>query len=170
MQCNYVNNYYKPYPKNPFVKWLLKLDPIGAVHGVPKYFMSGNTMEGFEYESDNWAAFRGAAEEHTLVRVDSPCFPSYVTTQSAGEAFTSVLADVGANYPKQDVIDRRLIAEVRAGTTHYIGTNGPAFSHPSPNYPGIIDSKTGDKAAEGSPNFPCPAYRTRDPPADPAHA
>ncbi len=169
MQCNYVNNYYKPYPKNPFVKWLLKLDPIGAVHGVPKYFMSGNTMEGFEYESDNWAAFRGAAEEQKLVRVDSPLFPSYVTTQSAREAFTSVLADVGANYPKQDVIDRRLIAEVRAGTTHYIGTNGPAFSHPSPNYPGIIDSQTDVKDAEGSPNFPWPDYRTGDVPVDSDH-
>ena len=27
-RMNYVNNYYKPYPKNPFVKWLLRLDPI----------------------------------------------------------------------------------------------------------------------------------------------
>ncbi len=46
-ELNYVNNYYKPYPKNPFVKWLLKLDPINPAWGTEKYYMTGNILEGF---------------------------------------------------------------------------------------------------------------------------
>lgn len=169
MVCNYVNNYYKPYPKNPFVKWLLKLDPIDPEHGIPHYFMTGNIMEGFDYEADNWKAFQGNAGVQKLVRVDQPLFESWVATQPAREAFTNVLADVGARFPKQDVIDRRVIDEVRAGATHYIGTNGPTFSHPSPNYPGLIDTPTDVKDAAGSPNFPWPDYRTYNVPADTDH-
>ncbi len=169
MECNYVNNYYKPYPKNPFVKWLLKLDPVDPAHGITHYFMAGNVMEGFDYEADNWKAFQNGDKVEKLVRVDQPLFESYVTTQTAREAFTNVLANVGTTFPKQDAIDRRIIEEARTGTTHYIGTNGPIFSHPSPNHPGIIDSQTDVKDALGSPNFPWPDYRTYNVPTDTDH-
>jgi hypothetical protein len=168
-RMNYVNNYYKPYPKNPFVKWLLKLDPIDPSHGSEQYFMSGNILEGNDCESDNWKAFNGAAVEK-LVRVDHPLFESFVKTQTASEALTNVLADVGATFPKQDVIDRRIVEEVRSGATHYIGTKGPAYGdRPSPNFAGIIDEPPDDKDAEGSPNFPWPEYRTYNVPTDTDH-
>src|SRR5262249_44435188 len=85
------------------------------------------------------------------------------------EAFTNVLVDVGANLPKQDVIDRRIIEEVRNGTTHYIGTKGPGYSRPGPNFAGIIDEPTDNKDAQGSPNFPWPEYKSAAPPADTHH-
>jgi len=169
MECNYVDNYYEPVPKNPFAKWLLKLDPVVPDHGVPRYYMAGNVMEGFDYETDNWKAFQNGPELERLVRVDQPLFEPYVVTQPARQAFTNVLADVGATFPRQDVIDRRLIAEVRAGTTHYIGTNGAAYSRPSPNYPGFIDSQNDVADAAGSPNFPWPEYRTYNVPVDTDH-
>ncbi len=169
MACNYVNNYYKPVPKNPFVKWLLKLDDIGAVHGIPKYFMAGNVMEGFDFKDDNWKAFKGDADEQKLVRVDQPLFESYVTTQSAAEAFTNVLADVGATYPHRDVIDRRLVEEVRTGTTHSMGTKGPGFDPPGRNFAGLSDEPTDVKDAAGSLDFPWPEYRTHDVPTDTDH-
>jgi hypothetical protein len=169
MQMNYVNNYYKPYPQNPFVKWLLKLDPIGVEHGTPKYFMSGNVMEGFDYEDNNWKAFTGSAEVQKLVRVDSPLFESFVTTQTAREAFPNVLANVGATFPKQDVIDRRIIEEARTGTVHYMGTKAATWDRPSRNFPGIIDTQNDVKDAVGSPNFPWPEYRTYNVPVDRDH-
>ncbi len=168
MECDYVNNYYKPVPQNPFVKWLLKLDDIGIVHGTPKYFMAGNIMEGFDY-TDNWKAFKGEADEQKLVRVNQPLFESYVTTQSAADAFTNVLADVGATFPKRDVIDRRIVDEVRTGTTHYEGTKGPKFDPPGRNWPGLIDEPTDVKDAKDSPDFPWPQYRTYDVPVDTDH-
>lgn len=58
---------------------------------------------------------------------------SYVTTQSAAEAFENVLADVGCNVPMLDEHDRRVIEETRTGTTTYKGSiSGP---------PGLPDSQ-----------------------------
>jgi hypothetical protein len=169
-RMNYVNNYYKPFPKNPFVKWLLKLDPIDPSHGTEKYFMSGNILEGNDCETDNWKAFHNGPTVEKLVRVDQQLFEPFVKTQTAREAFTNVLADVGATFPKQDAIDRRIIEEARTGTTHYTGTKGPTYGdRPGPNYPGIIDEPTDDKDAEGSPNFPWPEYRTYNVPIDTDH-
>jgi hypothetical protein len=94
-----------------------------------------------------------------------------VKTQTAREAFTNVLADVGANFPKPDVIDRRIIEEVRTGTVHYTGTKGPTYTGRGrgPNVPGLIDEPTDDKDALGSPNFPWPEYKSAPAPVDSDH-
>lgn len=169
-ELNYVNNYYKPYPKNPFVKWLLKLDPINPDWGTESYYMTGNILEGFANETNNWSAFWNGPQVEQQVRADHPLYPSYVTTQSAREAFTNVLANVGANFPRQDVIDRHIIADARNGTAEFIGTRGPTYGdRPGPNYPGIIDTPTDDKSALGSPDFPWPEYKTYNVPVDSDH-
>jgi len=165
-----VNNYYTPYPKNRFVKWLLKLDDINPNWGTESYYMTGNVMEGFDYGADNWQAFENGTDVEKQVRVDQPLFPSYVTTQPAREAFTNVLADVGATYPKQDVIDQHIIADARNGTAEYMGTRGPTYGdRPSANVPGFIDTPADDKSAAGSPNFPWPAYESAPAPVDSDH-
>jgi hypothetical protein len=169
LRCNYVNNYYKPYPKNPYVKWLLKLDPIVPERGMPQYYMRGNILEGSDFDNDNWKAFVSGADVEKMVRVDQPLFESHVTTQSARDAFKDVLKNVGANFPRQDVIDRRVVDEVQAGTVHYTGTKGPTYDRPSPNYPGIIDTQDDVLDAKGSPHFPWPEYKTRDVPTDSDH-
>jgi hypothetical protein len=169
-ELNYVNNYYKPYPKNQYVKWLLKLDPLNPAWGTESYYMVGNVMEGFDYDDDNWKAFENGPEVEKQVRVDHELYPSYVTTQTAREAFTNVLENVGANFPRQDVIDLHIINDTRNGTAKYIGTRGPAyFDRPGPNSPGIIDAPTDDKAALGSKNFPWPDYQTDNVPVDSDH-
>ena len=166
---NFVNNFYKPLAANPSVKWLLKLDPIFIAHGTPRYFMAGNVMEGADSEADNWRAFKGSDEVRKLVRSDAPLFEPFVATHTARDAYARVLADVGATRPRQDVIDRRIIAEVRDGSTHYTGTRGPAFEPPGRNFAGIIDTQDDVKDAAGSPNFPWPEYRTHDVPPDNDH-
>ena len=173
---NYVNNYYKPHPPNPFVKWLLKLDPINPAWGTESYYMIGNVMEGYVDETNNWSAFENAwpnardPVSEASVRVDHELFPSYVKTHTAREAFTNVLENVGANFPKSDVIDLHIIKDTRDGTAEFIGTHGPTYGdRPSPNYPGIIDTQTDDKSAEGSPNFPWPDYKTYNVPIDSDH-
>jgi hypothetical protein len=104
-----------------------------------------------------------------LVRADGALFEPFVTTQTARDAYAKVLADVGATRPRQDVIDRRIIAEVREGTTHYAGTRGPTFDPPGKNFAGIIDTQDDVKDAAGSPDSPWPEYRTRDVPPDSDH-
>ena len=173
---NYVNNYYKPHAPNPFVKWLLKLDKINPAWGTESYYMNGNVLEGFVDETNNWNAFENAWPKakdpinEADVRVDHELFPTYVKTQTAREAFTNVLANVGANFPKSDAIDLHLIKDVRNGTAEFIGTRGPTFGdRPSPNFAGIIDTQSDDKSALGSPTFPWPDYQTYNVPMDRDH-
>ena len=166
---NFVNNFYKPLAANPAAKWLLKLDPIFIAHGTPRYFMAGNVMEGADSEADNWRAFKGSDEVRKLVRSDAPLFEPFVATHTARDAYARVLADVGATRPRQDVIDRRIIAEARDGTTHYTGTRGPTFDPPGKNFAGIIDTQDDVKDAAGSPNSPWPEYRSYDVPMDSDH-
>jgi hypothetical protein len=169
-ELNYVNNYYKPHAPNPFVKWLLKLDPINPAWGTESYYMTGNVLEGFVDESNNWNAFQNGAEVEKQVRVDHELFPSYVKTHTAREAFTNVLANVGANFPKSDVIDLHIIKDTHDGTAEYTGTRGPTYGdRPSPNFAGIIDTQSDDKSAFGSPNFPWPEYKTYNVPLDSDH-
>jgi len=177
-RCNYVSNYYKPYPANPCATWLLKLDTLNTNWGTEAYFMAGNVMEGRDYYANNWlnGGFYNGPTVQAQVQTNAEIFPSYVTSQTASNAFKLVLSDVGCNLPEPDVIDRRVIGEVLDGTTHYIGTNGPNYTingvlqeARSPNYPGIIDSPTDVRDALDSPNSPWPAYRTRDVPQDSDH-
>ena len=173
---NYVNNYYKPHAPNPFVKWLLKLDKINPAWGTESYYMNGNVLEGFVDETNNWSAFEnswlGASNRisEADVRVDNEIFPSYVKTQTARVAFTNVLADVGANFPKSDAVDLHIIKDVRDGTAEFIGTRGPTYGDkPSTNFVGIIDTQTDDKSALGAKNFPWPDYQTYNVPVDSDH-
>ncbi|HEX9046898.1 MAG TPA: thrombospondin type 3 repeat-containing protein, partial [Verrucomicrobiae bacterium] len=173
---NYVNNYYKPYPKNPFVKWLLKLDAINPAWGTESYYMDGNVLEGYVSETNNWSAFENAWADAkdpvrvSDVRVDRELYPSYVTTQPARDAFTNVLANVGANFPKPDAVDLHIIGDVRNGTAEFSGTRGPTYGdRPSPNFAGIIDTQADDKSAAGSANFPWPEYKTYNVPVDTDH-
>ena len=167
---NYVNNYYKPYLQAKFVKWLLKLDPLNPAWGPESYYMVGNVIEGFNYESDNWKAFANGPAIEQQVRVDHELFPSYVTTQSARGAYTNVLENVGANFPKPDAIDLHILKDVRDGTAEYIGTRAKGYvGKGGPNIPGLIDTQTDDKSALGSKNFPWPDYETRNVPVDSDH-
>jgi len=169
-ELNYVNNYYKPHAPNPFVKWLLKLDALNPSWGTESYYMTGNVLEGYVNETNNWAAFQNGPAIEKQVRVDHELYPSYVKTQTAREAYTNVLANVGANFPKSDAIDLHILKDVRNGTAEFTGTRGPTYGdRPSPNFAGIIDTQTDDKSAAGSPNFPWPDYKTYNVPADSDH-
>ena len=163
--CNFVNNYYKPGPAGG-VHWLMRPD-AGSATDPQQYYLAGNVLEGYVTESTNWSAgiayLAGVTEAG--VRVNTPFFPDYVTTHNAREAYKLVLSDVGANQPQADVIDTRIVQEVRTGTSHYTGTLATNYPNgitqpPPPNYPGIIDQPTDVKDAVGSPNFPWPAYAT----------
>lgn len=172
--CNFVNNYYKPGPA-PGVHWFLRPD-AGSSTDRQQYYVTGNILDGYVTEATNWSAgvayLSGITE--SMVRVDTPFFPDYVTTNTAKEALKLVLSDVGANQPQSDVIDRRIVDEVRTGTWHYEGTRASNYPNgytqpPPPNYPGIIDSPADVHDAIGSPNYPWPTYATYDVPVDSDH-
>jgi hypothetical protein len=185
-RCNYENNYYKPFTNNPYATWLLRLDPINFGAGNPYYYMVGNVMEGRNYLTNNWtiglaiAVGNGtnnyaSSNQVAQTFTNAEIFPSYVTTQTASNAYKVVLSDSGCNLPAEDLIDQRVIGEVLNGTTHYEGTNGPTYTiggvlqdTTNQDNPGMIDSQTdvhdyqstNSALANYSANAPWPPYNT----------
>jgi hypothetical protein len=162
----FVNNYYIPGPATTFFHLM---DPDAGVHaGTPddfqRYYMAGNRMEGYpQWDQDNWAGARlrseadgGPGEGTGLARIrsDKPFFEPYVKTDSAVEAYKSILADVGANIPRSDRVDQRAIEDVKNRTTHAVGSKT--------GLKGIVDSQ---KDSGGFPELkggPAPADADHD--------
>ena len=120
-QVNFVNNYYKPGPATTFF-YALNAQNDGFMGGQYYYFV-GNVMPGHFDESsqDKGREATGQARDYNPW-VTTPFFTQNVTTQSAGDAYTNVLANVGANVPVLDDHDKRVIQETRDGTTKYKGS------------------------------------------------
>ena len=136
-QLNFVNNYYKPGPARDGTQ---KSYFIGASYCNPdqgsqgksygKWHLSGNYIEGTAnsaFNTDNYKGFDISAYTEAVaglkladmksdhIEVEYP-----VRTETAAQAFESVLAGAGA-FPR-DTLDRRIVKEVRTGTAECYGT------------------------------------------------
>src|SRR5262249_42850155 len=113
-----------------------------------KAYVSGNYVDGNEkITTDNWAGgvqFKGGggeddtstvADDETKaliekVRADKPFPMAPVTTQTAQEAYESVVANAGAILPHRDPVDLRVIEEVKTGNTWAMGQEIPVVPMP----------------------------------------
>jgi pectate lyase len=115
---NIVANYYKagPATRESSRNRIVSPSPLG------KWYVADNFVVGFpQITADNW---KGGIQLHWNVpwgtlRVRDPFPAAAVTTQTAEEAYKLVIADVGANRPRRDSLDARIIEEVRTGTAKY---------------------------------------------------
>jgi hypothetical protein len=132
LELNFVNNFYLPGPATK-VFTLLKPDPGDPGRGMRAY-MAGNVIEGRgEFDADNWRAAVLGEGDLPKVRAERPLFESFVTTQSAREAYEGVLDDVGATVPRRDAVDARIVNDVRRRGHSFVGSKS--------GIPGIIDSQ-----------------------------
>jgi hypothetical protein len=147
---NFVNNYYKP---GPVSKHFLAID-LQYYSWVPdeaSWYISGNVMPGHIAATDTGSKVYDWVQntaQPTWVK-SAPLFESYVTTESAADAYTNVLANVGANVPSLDEHDTRIIKEVKNGTYTYKGSVTGLH--------GIIDSETDAGGFESFPTVSRPA-------------
>lgn len=134
---NFINNYYKPgplTPKNSNVGWRIvkpesrseKLFPykqFGRVYAV------GNIVEGYDaITKDNWAGGiqtadkdgELGADELALMRSDEPFEMAPITIIPSEQTFNFVLDNVGAMLPTRDIVDQRIVDEVRTGQAYYV--------------------------------------------------
>lgn len=133
--ANIVNNYYKPGPARPGTSSSFFVQSsYGTTMGdtlIAKWHMSGNYMEGTANSAkntDNYlgldaGGYVGNGVPQSMLIAEMPFdVPYKVTTETAHDAYNSVLAKVGA-FPR-DTVDRRIIHEVRTGTATGKGTSG----------------------------------------------
>jgi hypothetical protein len=161
-EVNFVNNYYKPGPASEKMTYLNPQFEHPAF-GPQQYYVEGNVLEGVAGPEGPKGPFTGmvpVGSQDAPVTVDKPFFPSYVKTHSAKEAYENVLADVGCNVPMLDDHDKRVIKEVREGTTTYKGSKSGLPGIPDvqedvggwENYPEIRRPADWDTDGDGLPN------------------
>jgi pectate lyase len=144
---NIVNCYYKYGPstesdvRDRIANPSAQKDAASALivpHAYGQWYVSGNYVYGStSVTADNWLGMDPeVAGEQSLCKSTTP-FPvamtHQVTTQSAQDAYNSVLNDAGCSLVR-DSVDTRIVNEVRTGTATYGGTTGAGL--------GIIDSQT----------------------------
>ena len=130
---NIINNYYKPGPLTP------KDSPIGyrmvkpesgrsklgySVYG--RVYCNGNIMEGNDkVTKNNWDGgvqvedLPNAAQYTDSMKWNQPFPMPEFPIMNAKDAYNFVLDNVGANFPKRDIVDQRVIEQVRTGKVYY---------------------------------------------------
>ncbi len=130
---NIINNYYKPGPLTP------KDSPIGYRMVKPesgrsklgylvfgRVYCNGNIMEGNDaVTQDNWNGgvqvedFPNADKYTDAMKWNEPFPYSPMKIMNAKDAYNFVLKNVGANIPKRDIVDERVIEQVSTGKVFY---------------------------------------------------
>ena len=130
---NMINNYYKPGPATPkdsnVGHRILKPEAGRSKLDHKEYgrvYADGNIMEGYpEITKDNW---NGGIQIETQPNTDGyteymrsykPFEMPYINIMGAKDAYDYVLKHVGANIPCRDIVDKRVIEEVRTGIPYY---------------------------------------------------
>lgn len=139
---NIRNNYFKYGPATQSSKRNRILEPWesttnGVFKTFGKFYVAGNFVYGYpETTSDNISTgVQGITQAvKDTIMVNEPFPISQVEIQTAEEAFELVLENAGANFPKRDSIDLRIVEETRTGTASY----GNSFNG---GQNGIIDSQ-----------------------------
>lgn len=135
---NIVNNYFKygPGTKTTIQDRITQIDndtttSIFPTHGT--YHLSGNYVWGSEAATnDNWLGVNPSKGINLeKAKATEPFSHLAVPTQSAEQAFESVLKFSGASFVR-DVVDQRIADEARTGKATYKGSVS--------NRPGIIDN------------------------------
>ena len=137
---NYVNNYYKPGPSTPSSRKTRLLDPTVSCSNctnhpggtlIPgKFWLTGNYMSGSaEVTADNW---KGSTQTGNNVKASSRWtdgLTALKNEQTAEAAYETVLAKAGCSLHR-DVIDTRIVSDVREGTGKLINTQSEVGGWP----------------------------------------
>ena len=143
--CNFIGNYYKPGLATPSTKYFFTNYIVSGAN-IPKWYLSGNIMEGYAtINSNNWNGFywkwsgtagtalptKATAGSDTLLSPPSNVLynsvwvgysPYKTNIQSATDAYNSILSKVGTI--NRDSVERRVIREVKNGTSTFKASLG----------------------------------------------
>jgi hypothetical protein len=139
---NIINNYFKPGPITPLdkpISYRLLKPEAGRDKSHPvsfgKAFVNGNIVEGnAKVTKNNWDGGVQLAEEFKLedyvkdIRVDKAFeMPmNSANIMSTKNVYNFVLQNAGANFPKRDAVDTRVVKTVITGKAIYV-EDAPLF-------------------------------------------
>lgn len=124
-RCNMIGNYYKPGPARPGTSssyFVQSSFYATQTTQIALWYMNGNFMEGSANTAKNTDNYLGLdASQYVAKGVSASALksetmfpvPYPVNTETAAQAYQSVLAKAGA-FPR-DTVDRRIVNEVRTG-------------------------------------------------------
>ena len=140
---NMINNYFKPGPITPIgkpISYRILKPEAGRDKNRPlsfgKAYVNGNIIHGnAKVTKDNWDGGVQLKEEVDaakflpLIKSDEAFKMPSVTVMDTKKAYTFVLDNVGANFPKRDAVDARVIKTVQTGKAIY-AKDAPEFVSP----------------------------------------
>lgn len=140
---NFINNYLKAGNGTRDSVEDLIINPGEADGNLgPKeagVYVNGNVLEGnAAYSADNSLGIKMNSDPAIQAVTELATQPytadgfASVNVLSAEEAYTKVLAQAGATYPRRDAIDARVVAEVKDNTGRFINTEDEAGGYISP--------------------------------------
>ncbi len=146
-QGQFVANYYKMGPSTT-KKVLLQADLEGTGTGTQEYYVTGNVRENLDgtlttdaYGETYAYKLSGGQKLDWTVFVSAPYFESQAEVETAGQAYQSVLSDVGCNQPEPDNHDERIVTETLGRTTSTRGSRS--------GKKGLIDRESDAEGFEG---------------------
>lgn len=148
-KINFVSSYYKPGPATLAgeVSYRIVNPSYRGENDYGMWYVANNVVEGNEKVSaDNWNGGvqpKGGEKMLKKFRLDAPWNSMKINEQSPEEAYKTVLANAGCTLPKRDVIDNRIVDEVRNGYATYEGASYKKLKKvkDASKKTGIIDSQ-----------------------------
>jgi pectate lyase len=118
---NIVSNYYKAGPATKDnIKRRIAEPSARASDDKGSWYVADNYVDGYPaITADNWQGIDGS----NYVKLDAPWDAMPINQQTPEDAYRAVLDHAGCSLPNRDVVDARIIDEVRNGTATY-GSNG----------------------------------------------
>ncbi len=133
---NIINNYYKYGPSTQSSSKTMVINPyITAPLPYGKYYVTGNYMDGSPtVTNNNWLGAKmssGTAADTTQAKVTTAFPLPTINTETALDAYNSVLAGAGVAIPGRDTLEERIIGNVKNRTGKIIDCQG-GYPHLTP--------------------------------------
>ncbi len=135
---NVVNNYYKSGPvTGTATRYRIVNVNSNVANGYAHYYLSGNYVYGaVKNTNNNWTGAymnTGKAVDTVISKVTTPFIPSYLPsfTNTAKEAYDTVLKNAGVTIPRRDTLDQRVVNDVQNRIGRLIDAQG-GYPHATP--------------------------------------
>jgi len=119
VRVNYIGNYGKSGPSTVGRNSLFRIGPRCRI-----YLHDNLLYDNGALNKDDWSfmGWNDAEFDHEACKMKEPFIVTEIQTDSPEQAFENVLAFAGAILPNRDLVDRRIVEQVRTGTGKIINS------------------------------------------------